>query len=195
MRVAVSGASRGLGLAVCQELIAQGHEVVALCRGSTPALVESGAMVVEGIDVAEENAFEAVRGALGEAPVDALVSNAAINCTFDQDIADLNLAPLAAEYRVNVVGAIRMVQALLPSMRAGSKIALVSGGALMIAVVIVNPGPMDTDLHRTVIASGRGDPAPGAAPAEVAVDLIARIEELGLDTSGSLLDRSGEALT
>ena len=52
-RVLVTGANRGLGLALVREAVACGARVVATCRKPSPELQAAGcAQIVEGIDVA-----------------------------------------------------------------------------------------------------------------------------------------------
>ena len=63
-----------------------------------------------------------------------------------------------------------------------------------IAVLVVNPGVMDTDMHRSVLAAGRGNPSRGVAPVEAAREVVARLDELSMATSGSWLNRSGEPI-
>jgi NAD(P)-dependent dehydrogenase (short-subunit alcohol dehydrogenase family) len=226
VRVAITGASRGLGLGLCEVLAARGDEVVALCRRSTPELDALGVQVVEGIDVRDERAA----GKLAALPgVDAIISNAAVNHTFAQDFADLELDQVAEEYAVNVVGAARAIRALLPGLRPGARILVVSGGGLVapgrvaslgnygyrmskaalnafgfllaeelrprgVAVLVVNPGVMDTDMHRSVLAAGRGNPSPGVSPVDAAREVVARLDELDLASTGSWLNRSGEPI-
>jgi NAD(P)-dependent dehydrogenase (short-subunit alcohol dehydrogenase family) len=226
MRVAVTGASRGLGLGLCEVLAGRGDEVLALCRRRTPELDALGVRVVNGIDVRDEDAADAL-SALTD--LDAVISNAAVNHTFAADFSDLLLADVAEEYSVNVIGAMRAIRALAPGLTQHGKIMIVSGGGLVapgriaslgnygyrmskaalntfgfllaeelrprgVAVMVVNPGVMDTDMHRAVLGAGRGNPSPGVAPVEAAHELIARLDELDLAHSGAWLNRDGEPI-
>jgi NAD(P)-dependent dehydrogenase (short-subunit alcohol dehydrogenase family) len=228
MRVVVTGASRGLGLGLCAVLARRGDEVVALCRHSTPELDALGAQVVEGIDVAEEEAASKLRALSEPSFVDALICNAGISRTFNEDIDNLDLAAVEEEYRVNAVGAVRVVQALLPRLHGGSRIVLVTGGGTRslwpavpgiygyrmskaalnafgfllaeelrprgISVLIVSPGVMDTDMHRSSIAVGRGSPDTGVSPLEAARGVVARMDELDVESTGAFLHASGRPL-
>jgi NAD(P)-dependent dehydrogenase (short-subunit alcohol dehydrogenase family) len=223
--VIVSGASRGLGLEICRVLAERDDDVVALCRTPTPELSNLAVEVVGGIDV-RDPAASARLEAIGARPVAAVISNAAINRTFVGSIDDIDLDAVADEYAVNALGAMRLMQALVPALEPGAKVLLVSGGSFIgprqvaslgsygyrmskaalnsfgfmlaeelrprrIAVAVVNPGVMDTDLHRAVLAAGRGSPAPGASPLEAARKMVARLDAIDLESSGSWLDLDG----
>ena len=65
-----------------------------------------------------------------------------------------------------------------------------------VAVLILNPGPVDTELLRAVHDAGRTPfrPEDAGSPLEVARDLLARADELTLATSGSWLGRDGQPM-
>src|SRR3954467_3205796 len=72
----VTGASRGIGLAVVEQLAAEGVRVVAVARTSTPELRATGAFVVPadlGTVDGQEHAVAAALAELGE--LDLLVNN------------------------------------------------------------------------------------------------------------------------
>ena len=70
-RVAVTGCNRGIGLAVAQELKAQGAKIVALCRSSSPALekLEPDETVL-GLDVTSDKECEEVASKIKGGPID-----------------------------------------------------------------------------------------------------------------------------
>ena len=47
----VTGANRGIGLALCRRLKEGGREVIAVCRKTSPALDALGVRVEAGVDV------------------------------------------------------------------------------------------------------------------------------------------------
>ncbi|WP_020388062.1 SDR family NAD(P)-dependent oxidoreductase [Kribbella catacumbae] len=72
----VTGASRGIGLAVVERLVEEGVRVVAAARTSTPALKETGAFVVP-VDLTEPDGPERLVAAAGQefGELDLLVNN------------------------------------------------------------------------------------------------------------------------
>src|SRR5215468_7418838 len=94
--VLVSGGSRGLGLAIVEDLLARGVKVATFARTVTPPLTElvakyDGAALAAAVDAADTAAATAyvkrVEAELG--PVDGLVNNAAIG----QDSLHIHTSP------------------------------------------------------------------------------------------------------
>jgi NADP-dependent 3-hydroxy acid dehydrogenase YdfG len=118
----VTGASRGIGLAVAKALAASGWRVGLVARG-TPALAEAARAVGGGAspmacDVSDERALRALVDRVGEsfggAP-DVLVNSAGVFALAPAHVADTTDFERALE--VNLVGPFRLVRAFLPSMR------------------------------------------------------------------------------
>jgi len=228
MRALVTGASRGLGLALALQLAERGDEVLATTRGAVPELERPGVEVLEGIDVARDDAARALRDAIGDRSLDVVIANAGVNWSFAAGIEELDVDLLRREFEVNTFGVVRTVQAALPSMGEGGKIAIIStwrpgvGAARRnygyqmskvasnqlqflladelaergIATITLSPGPMDTELLRTVIDAGHANltAAQAQSPEAVARDLLARIDELTAADSGAWRFRTGETL-
>ena len=72
----VTGANRGIGLALVAALRERGHAVLAACRTSSPALAQIGAEVVDGVDVSTDQGIAALVAAVGTRSVDLLINNA-----------------------------------------------------------------------------------------------------------------------
>jgi NAD(P)-dependent dehydrogenase (short-subunit alcohol dehydrogenase family) len=130
MRALVTGASRGIGLGLCFVLREQRDDVLAVCRQPTPELESLGTTVLRGIDLTEPGVVDSLRVAVGELALDLVVCNAGVNLSFDADgIESTDLEAVRSELEVNVVGVARTVAALLPVIRGGGTIALVTSGA------------------------------------------------------------------
>jgi len=213
----VTGANRGIGLALCQLLRGRGDDVVAVCRTSSPELDRLGADVVAGIEVTSDESVAKLTRHLGKAPLDLVILNAGI--LRESGLDDLDLAGVDEQLAVNAVAPLRLAHALLPNLHRGAKLALItsrmgsiadngSGGyygyrmskaALNaagmslavdlkprgVAVSILHPGPV-----RTGMTGGHGTvDAPDAAR-----NLLARLDELTLETSGQFRHANGEQL-
>ena len=74
----VTGANRGIGLALTQRLLGRGDQVLAACRKPSPELLGLGVEVVSGVDVATDAGVAALSDAVGEREVALLINNAGI---------------------------------------------------------------------------------------------------------------------
>lgn len=114
----VTGAGRGFGEALAQELSAAGWTVLALVRqvGQAPAL--DGPPGVQAVihDV-RSNDVSAVVDAVRGRPVDVLINNAAQGAS-NQPLGAVDVAGVLNALDVNAAGPLRMVQALLPQLLA-----------------------------------------------------------------------------
>jgi NAD(P)-dependent dehydrogenase (short-subunit alcohol dehydrogenase family) len=121
--VVVTGASRGIGLAIAVELARAGHQVVATMRNAagSPELGEQAAkeklpIRIEMLDVdSDESVKQAFGRILGQGPVDVLVNNAGIERT--GAIEETRLADFRTCMETNYFGAIRCIQAVIRPMR------------------------------------------------------------------------------
>lgn len=118
----VTGTSKGIGRAIAKALVVKGLDVLATSRDATrgAATAEELGLPFHALDVASE---ESVRALASDVEgFDVLVNNAGIALKgFDAEIARETLD-------VNFHGAIRVTEALLPKMRAGGRIVMVSSG-------------------------------------------------------------------
>ena len=124
----VTGGNRGLGLETCRQLAARGWRVLLTARDAEKARAAAaslegagGEVVPEVLDVTDDASVEALVARL-DGPLDALVNNAGISMHgFDAEVVRGTLA-------VNLFGAVRVTDALLPRMRAGGRVVMVSSG-------------------------------------------------------------------
>ncbi len=216
--VLVSGGNRGIGLELCRQLNARGDQVIATCRSSSEELDALGVRVETGVELTSEAAVAALVERLAGLALDGLILNAGL--LEATNLMALDLDSLRRQFDVNALAPLRLVRALLAQLGSGSKVALMtsrmgsiddntSGGSYGyrmskvalnmagkslaidlkprgIAVAILHPG-----LVRTRMVAFN----PQAIPPEVAVrGLLARIDALTLQTSGTFWHANGEVL-
>ena len=214
--VVITGCNRGIGLELCRQYTTRGDDVVAVCREPGDELRDTGAEIVDGVDVADDGATERLRQALGDRHVDILVNNAGILRRDTLD--DVDYDDMVEQYRVNTVGPLRVTRALLDNLSKGSKIGIVTSrvgsvednesGAYYgyrsskaaanmvgmslhrdladrgIHVMLLHPGFVATDM-----TGGQG-----VSAVDSAAGLIARLDELGPETSGTFWHAEGYPL-
>ncbi|WP_410586037.1 SDR family NAD(P)-dependent oxidoreductase [Amycolatopsis sp. lyj-23] len=127
MRALVTGAGRGIGLAVCRHLADAGFEVVASARHLADAEAAGTGRAVR-LDVTDTGSVAAALEQAG--PVDVLVNNAGV--LLDAGAPPESVPPelVAETLAVNALGALRVSQAVLPGMfdRGWGRIVMVSSG-------------------------------------------------------------------
>jgi len=124
--VLVTGANRGIGLAVAATFRSQGYKVIGTARtpDEAAALKETGATVM-ALDVTDAKSVRALADNLKGQPIDILVNNAGIAGRANA-IAELDLDAVEKTIAVNTIGPMRVTQALLPNLKAGSRKMVVS---------------------------------------------------------------------
>lgn len=216
--VLVTGANRGIGLEFCRQHQQRGDQVIAVCRQSSDALSALDVRVESGIDLIDESDREGLVQRLADVSLDRVVLNAGLLETIGLDALDLD--SIRRQFELNALAPLALTRALLPMMGKGAKLALVtsrmgsiddntSGGsygyrmskvalnmagrslsidlkARGIAVAIVHPGLVRT---RMIEFNPRGIP-----PEQAVEGLMARVDELTLETTGTFWHANGEVL-
>ncbi len=217
MNVVITGANRGIGLAMTQQFVEAGHRVYGLCRNVSDALADSGATVIDGVDVGNPDTLPGSLSALKDVSIDLLINNAGVLA--NERIDEWQPNTIDYQFRVNAMGPLLVTQCLLENLQAGAKVALItsrmgsmadngSGGyygyrmskaALNAAGVSmardlaprgVAVGLFHPGFVQTDMVGGQGD----VDAATAASRLIARIEALSVETAGKFIHANGEEL-
>lgn len=215
-RVLITGANRGIGLELCRQFNERGDEVIASCRKSSAALNKLGVKVVEDVDVTDDQAVQALARAVTGMRIDVLVNDAGILTR--ETLEDLDFERIRRQFEVNSLGPLRVTKTLLPNLKNGSKVAIVSsrvgsigdngsggnyGYRMSKAAVNMAGVNLAHDLQERGIAVVLLHPGmvatqmtgrQGIKPAEAAAGLIARIDELTLERTGRFMHANGEEL-
>ena len=214
--VVITGCNRGIGLQLCRQFAARGDDVIAVCRSGSEQLDALGVRVVAGVDVGDDACIAALRNALGDQPVDIVVNNAGI--LRRERFGEIDYSSMIEQYQVNTLGPLRVTEALLDNLSAGSKVAIVtsrvgsiednsSGGnyGYRASKAAVNQVGMNLKhelgprgiavalLHPGLVATEMTG-GTGIDPKDSAAGLIDRIDELNLENSGTFWHAEGYQL-
>lgn len=145
--VLITGASRGIGLALARVYAKNGDTVIATCRNPDAApLLQEAAKEMPSIrlmplDLGNATSIKELTEALKDHPIDILINNAGILsgadpklCALDQDpsqtLGTVQEAALQELFRINTVAPVMVTQALLDPLRKGTarKIVMISSG-------------------------------------------------------------------
>ncbi|MFI5318279.1 MAG: SDR family oxidoreductase [Myxococcota bacterium] len=124
--VVITGANRGIGLALAARFARAGRRVIAACRepaaaGALRALAGDGAVRLEPLDVRDADSVARFSAALAGETVDVLINNAGITGGERQSLADMDYAAWLHALEVNTLAPFRLAVALLPSLRRAAR--------------------------------------------------------------------------
>ncbi len=213
----VTGANRGIGLAICRALSERGYRVIALCRRSSKALEALPVEVHEGFDVTDGAAIDAFANRLAADSIDLLVNNAGVLQGMSLNALDID--SIRHQFEVNALGPLRVTAALVTRLKRGAKVALItsrmgsmgdndSGGSYGYRMSKAALNAAGVSLAEDL--SGRGIAVALLHPGWVKTDmtgasalidtdesvtgLLERIDQLNLDNSGTFWHMDGEIL-
>ncbi|HJW46126.1 MAG TPA: SDR family NAD(P)-dependent oxidoreductase, partial [Lysobacter sp.] len=125
--VLITGANRGIGLALAQQFAERGDHVIAVCRHASAALEQTGARVEAGVDVTDGAAVEALSDRLDDMRIDTLVLNAGILGRESLDALDADgFDSMRRQFEVNALGPLRVAHALRARLADGGKIGILT---------------------------------------------------------------------
>jgi NAD(P)-dependent dehydrogenase (short-subunit alcohol dehydrogenase family) len=213
----ITGANRGIGLELCRMLTHRGSSVTALCRQSSADLEALPVTIRDGYDVTDSVAVAAFAKEVPESSIDLLINNAGILSS--QSLDHMDFDAMREQFEVNALGPLRVTCSLLPKLRHGAKIALVtsrmgsiadndSGGSYgyrmskaalniagkSLAIDLKSRGIAVAILHPGYVRTEMTGQSGLIDPEESATGLLDRIHELTLETSGSFWHTNGEIL-
>ncbi len=214
----VTGANRGIGLEYCRQLKERGDNVIAVCRSTSDELENLGISVETDVDITLDESVANLVKRLDGHSIDVLINNAGIVERVSLDRLDIN--SIRRQFEVNALGPLKFTQALLTNLKKGSKIIMMtsrmgsiedntSGGSYgyrmskvalsmagkslsqdlkskEIAVAILHPGLVKTRMT--------GFTDSGITPEQSVKGLLARIDELNLENTGTFWHSNGEIL-
>jgi NAD(P)-dependent dehydrogenase (short-subunit alcohol dehydrogenase family) len=212
----VTGANRGIGLALCRLLQARGDSVIAVCRTPSAELQALEVRIETGIELTRAKSLEDLSTRLAGVRLDGAILNAGI--LEGDTLESFSAESLQRQFEVNAVAPLLLARALLPNLAEGSKLGLItsrmgsiddngSGGfygyrmsktalnmaGRSLAVDLRPRGIAVAILHPGMVAT-RMVGFSGIPPEQAAAGLLARLEALKLGSSGRFWHANGEEL-
>ncbi|MBB4614892.1 SDR family oxidoreductase [Novosphingobium taihuense] len=221
--VAITGAARGIGLELARQHVEAGDRVIALVRdleGATElaelAASSGGRLTVHAMDVADDASVRAGAAQTTDEPVDVLYNVAGVLGPTSPELESSDWAEWDNVFRIMLQGPLRVLQAFLPRLGAGSKVINFSsqlaastwpyGGFYAyagakaalnrvmrsVAVDLKDRGVVVGLLHPGYVQTDLGGPDADITPAESAAGIRKVAAEWTLETSGDFLQWNGE---
>jgi len=130
--VLITGANRGIGLALARHFGEAGFTVIGTARDPIDAaeLKATGARV-EQLDVTDQASVDAMAQRLSSTPIDILINNAGVKGEDNRDMATLDVDNMQWVMNVNTLGPVRVIKALFPNLQAGTRKAVVNISSTM----------------------------------------------------------------
>ena len=159
LRVAVTGANRGIGLALSRSIVAAGGHLVAITRASSPELEAlNPSELISGVDVTNDKHCEELGSRITGGPVDVLINNAGYFYEPAERILDgtNNYAEELKMLDICALGPLRVTSSLVLSgvVRAGCRVAMItSQGGSIAWRTVQNPNGGDYGHHMSKAAA------------------------------------------
>ncbi len=123
----ITGANRGIGLALARQYTEAGDRVFATCRSpvdagdlNSLAAGSGGRLTVHALDVGDSASVSACAKAVGGIPIDILINNAGILGGKSQTLEAIDFDAWIDALKVMTIGPFRMVQTFLPNLKAAA---------------------------------------------------------------------------
>ncbi len=215
--ILITGANRGIGLALSRQFKTKGYQVLAVCRQSSAELDALGVEVFSSCDVSKAEDLQVLKTKLAERKIDVLLNNAGV--LEGNQLGDIDYDSVKWQFAINAVAPLQVTETLLPLMSAGGKVAIVtsrmgsvadndSGGQygyrMSKAAVNMAGKSLSVDLKPRGIAVGLLHPGYVRTDMtaqnglidtqESAQGMVQLIEQLDLNNTGGFWHTNGEAL-
>ena len=213
----VTGANRGIGLEYCRQLKSRGETVVAVCREASDELRGLDVRIEQVPDLSQQQSISDLVARLNGLEINAAILNAGINHVMDLN--SLDPVSIRHQFDVNALAPLLLANALIPSMSSGGKLLFMSSrmGSIQdnssggeygyrmskaalnsavkslsidlkdqgISVGVLHPGMVQTRMNLT---------SDGIPPEEAVANLLKRVDQLSLQTTGTFWHADGTVL-
>jgi len=220
--VLITGANRGIGLALVEVFKESGYSVIGTARkpATAKALNDLGVRV-EQLDVVDSVSVKRLATGLENVPIDILINNAGMANDEAGQFAATDIDQMDTEFQVNSLGPLRVTQALLPNVLASEKKIVANISSMMgsmelntfgccmgyraskaalnsftktLAVDFNGQGISFVALHPGYVKTGLNDGKGNITAKESATGLHSVIIKLGPADSGKFFDYQGNPM-
>ncbi|MGM0914802.1 MAG: SDR family oxidoreductase [Pseudomonadota bacterium] len=218
--VLITGANRGVGLALARHYHAAGWAVIGVCRSGgeeAAELRDVAETLIEGIDVTRAEDVDRLKGELAGRRLDLLINNAGM--LRDESLGEIDFDSIRSQMEINAYAPLRVSEALLENLGEGARIANItsrmgsiadndSGGRYgyraskaalnafgkSLAMDLKPRGIAVAQIHPGYVKTRMVNFGGMISAEEAAAGIAQRIEELTLENSGGFWHSNGEAL-
>lgn len=215
--VVITGANRGIGLELARHYAGEGYDVIGVCRQSSDELASVAAQVIEEVDVTTCAGIEKLAAGLAGKSISLLINNAGL--LQDEQLGSIDFDSIRTQMEINAYAPLRVVEALVPLMGQGSKIANItsrmgsiadndSGGRYgyraskaalnafgkSLAMDLKPKGIAVAQLHPGYVKTRMVNFGGLISPEDSARGLAERIAKLSLENTGSFWHSNGDEL-
>jgi NAD(P)-dependent dehydrogenase (short-subunit alcohol dehydrogenase family) len=135
--VVITGANRGIGLALAHSFASSGVQVLAACRDPDKASAlqalkkSSGKIEILSLDVGDAKSVAAFARTVGNRTVDVLINNAGVMGGDNQDSGNMDYAEWLHTFDINTLAPFRVTMALLPALKRSSRARIITVSSQM----------------------------------------------------------------
>jgi NAD(P)-dependent dehydrogenase (short-subunit alcohol dehydrogenase family) len=223
--ILITGANRGIGLELSRQYAQRGETVLACCRQPRAAealnkLADNHDVRVLGVEISNNDSVTELAQQLEGTAVDVLINNAGMGgpAFTEQTLLNMDFDGWAETFAVNSMAPLRVLQALMPNLKAAdaAKVATVTSqmGALSLdmpvayaycaskaavnkvmklaSVEMAADGISGCLIHPGWVQTDMGGPQAEITGEESAAGIIKVIDGLGPETNGSFWKWNGE---
>lgn len=215
--ILITGANRGIGLALTQIYCERGDTVYATCRQTTDELNQTCANVIENINVVEKDSISSLKQHMQGISIDVLINNVGI--LKNESLDNMDFDAIEDQLGINAIAPLRITHALLDNLHNGSKVGLITSrmgsiadngsGAYYgyrmskaalnaagksLANDLKSNGISIAILHPGFVSTRMVGFGGDISPEESAKGLVSRLDELTLETTGTFWHANGEVL-
>jgi NAD(P)-dependent dehydrogenase (short-subunit alcohol dehydrogenase family) len=217
----ITGANRGIGLALTQLYCEKGYNVFACCRKASKELIFTSATIIEGLDVTNEATFSSLDNYLASSSVDIFINNAGLlQNEVISNLSSFAKKSIEKQFKVNTLGPLYLTGYLYSYLKEGSKLVFItsrmgsikdntsgarygyrmSKAALNAAVKSLSIDLKDKNIPVCLVHPGwvRTDMTGNTGnidPVAVALQIRDRIQGCTIDNSGMFFHADGQELS